>query len=228
MTRRIATVLACLSLLWLGGCERAMHDMYQQPKDEPGEPSPLFANGSSQRPPPPGAVVYSASEAADTSSGRRGLVTPPAYRSVAAVPLDQQGRSRVQGEPRTVPRDNPRAVTMALLERGQERYGIYCAACHGLDGRGDGMVPRRGYPSPPSYHSERLRQAPDSHFYNVITHGYGVMYPYADRVAPDDRWAIVAYVRALQLSQHLPAAQLSAADRDVLAAGTAARRGARQ
>ncbi|MCO6417962.1 cytochrome c [Siccirubricoccus sp. KC 17139] len=95
----------------------------------------------------------------------------------------------------------PPPVTPALLQRGQERYGIYCAPCHGLVGDGDGMIPRRGFPRPPSYHTPRLRAAPASHFLEVITHGYGVMYGYAARVEPADRWAIIAYIRALQLSQ---------------------------
>ncbi|MRX49921.1 c-type cytochrome [Paracoccus sp. S-4012] len=92
----------------------------------------------------------------------------------------------------------PPAVTAALVERGRERYDIFCAPCHGLTGRGDGRVVQRGFPAPPSYMSERLRQAPARHFFDVVTHGFGVMYPYADRVPPQDRWAIVAYVRALQ------------------------------
>ncbi|MBI1182251.1 MAG: c-type cytochrome [Alphaproteobacteria bacterium] len=96
----------------------------------------------------------------------------------------------------------PPAVTTALIERGHERYDIYCAPCHGASGHGDGMVVRRGFPSPPSYHSARLRAAPAQHFFDVITNGYGVMYSYASRVPPRDRWAIVAYIRALQLSQH--------------------------
>jgi mono/diheme cytochrome c family protein len=91
---------------------------------------------------------------------------------------------------------------MALLHRGQERYTIYCAPCHSPVGDGDGMMPRRGFPHPPSYHDDRLRQAPDRHFYDVMTNGYGIMRPYADRVPPEDRWAIVAYIRALQLSQY--------------------------
>lgn len=95
----------------------------------------------------------------------------------------------------------PPAVTPALLARGQERYGIYCAPCHGAAGDGDGMIPRRGFPRPPSYHSARLRAAPATYYLDVIAHGYGVMYGYAARVEPSDRWAIVAYIRALQLSQ---------------------------
>lgn len=100
----------------------------------------------------------------------------------------------------------PPPVTPALLRRGRQRYEIYCAPCHGLAGFGDGMIVERGFPQPPSYHSDRLRQAPASHFVDVITNGYGVMYPYAARVEPTDRWAIAAYIRALQLAR-LPAEQ---------------------
>lgn len=94
----------------------------------------------------------------------------------------------------------PPPVTMALLERGQQRFDINCSPCHGRTGEGDGMIVQRGFPHPPSYFSEKLRNAQNQHFYNVITKGYGVMYPYADRVEPADRWAIVAYIRALQAS----------------------------
>jgi mono/diheme cytochrome c family protein len=94
----------------------------------------------------------------------------------------------------------PPPVTMALLERGRERFDINCSPCHGRTGEGDGTIVKRGFPNPPSYFSEKLRDAPSQHFYDVITHGYGVMYPYADRVEPADRWAITAYIRALQAS----------------------------
>jgi cytochrome c553 len=94
----------------------------------------------------------------------------------------------------------PIPVTREVLLRGQERFNIYCAPCHGRTGEGNGMIPQRGFPAPPSYHIDRLRQAPVGHFYDVITHGYGVMYPYAARVEPPDRWAIAAYIRVLQVS----------------------------
>jgi mono/diheme cytochrome c family protein len=99
-------------------------------------------------------------------------------------------------------------VTRALLVRGQERYQIYCLPCHSPLGDGDGPIVRRGFPHPPSYHEQRLRDAPDRHFFDVITNGYGIMYSYADRVSPQDRWAIVAYIRALQLSQRAQYASL--------------------
>jgi mono/diheme cytochrome c family protein len=82
--------------------------------------------------------------------------------------------------------------------RGRERFGIYCTPCHAYDGSGNGVVPARGFPHPPDFRSARLKAAPASHFYDVMTNGYGVMYPYADRVPPRDRWAIAAYIRVLQ------------------------------
>jgi mono/diheme cytochrome c family protein len=94
----------------------------------------------------------------------------------------------------------PPPVTMALLERGQQRFDIYCTPCHSKLGDGHGMIVQRGFPAPPSYYIDRLKKAPIQHFYDVITDGYGAMYSYADRVAPADRWAIIAYIRALQAS----------------------------
>ncbi|HVZ51927.1 MAG TPA: cytochrome c [Pseudolabrys sp.] len=101
----------------------------------------------------------------------------------------------------------PPPVDAAFLERGRERFDIFCAPCHGLNGKGDGMVVRRGFPHPPSYFEARLMSAPASTFFDAITNGYGVMFSYAARVPPHDRWAIVAYIRALQLSQHATVAQ---------------------
>lgn len=98
--------------------------------------------------------------------------------------------------------DQPPQVTPELVARGRERYDIFCSPCHSASGHGDGIIVQRGFPNPPSYHIPRLITAPTEHFINVITNGYGVMYPYAARIAPADRWAIVAYIRALQLSQN--------------------------
>lgn len=104
----------------------------------------------------------------------------------------------------------PPPMTLALVQRGRERFDIYCSVCHGRDGEGHGPVVQRGFPAPPSYDLPRLRAAPASHVVDVITHGYGIMYSYADRVAPRDRWAIAAYVRALQLAHDAPVALLPA------------------
>jgi mono/diheme cytochrome c family protein len=191
-----AVLLACLSL---AACERAMHDMYAQPKNDPQTPNSTFPDGSSARTPPDGSVALSAGEQADSSSGRLGAVmaAPDPGR---AVPLDEEGRPLAPQSP--TPPINPTPPTLAILERGRERFDIYCAPCHGRSGDGAGMIVQRGFPAPPSYHTAKLRNAPDGHFYQVISHGYGAMYPYADRVAPADRWAIVDYIRALQFSQN--------------------------
>ncbi len=209
-------MVSLLAALALGGCERAMHDMYDQPRYKPLAPSSLFADGNSARMPPPGSMPSTEGTAADTSSGRAGrVIGVPA--AGPALPLDEQGHDLAQGDVGQQRSASPMPMTMALLQRGQERFDIDCAPCHGRSGNGDGMIVKRGFPAPPSYHSQRLREAPDSHFYQVITHGYGVMYPYADRVDPPDRWAITAYIRALQLSQHAPADRLDAQDRQRLA-----------
>jgi mono/diheme cytochrome c family protein len=96
----------------------------------------------------------------------------------------------------------PIPITRELLERGRERFDIDCAVCHARTGDGNGMIVQRGFPQPPSLHEQRLRDAPVGHFFDVITNGYGVMYSYASRVSPEDRWAIAAYIRALQLSEN--------------------------
>jgi mono/diheme cytochrome c family protein len=99
----------------------------------------------------------------------------------------------------------PFPITKEVLDRGQERYQIYCSMCHGLTGYGDGMIVRRGFRRPPSYHDDRLRNEPVGHFFDVITNGWGAMPDYAAQIPPEDRWAIIAYIRALQLSQQAPA-----------------------
>jgi mono/diheme cytochrome c family protein len=103
---------------------------------------------------------------------------------------------------------NPPTVDAILLTRGQQRFGIFCAPCHGIAGDGDGVIVAHGFPRPPSYFEHRLAAAPAQHFYDVITNGYGVMFSYADRVDPHDRWAIAAYIRALQLSRRAKVADV--------------------
>lgn len=110
---------------------------------------------------------------------------------------------------------SPQPFTRESLERGRERFNIYCAPCHGEDGYGTGIVVRRGFPPAPSYHDGRLRQVSDGHLFDVITRGYGVMLPFADRISPADRWAIIGYIRALQRSQHATLADVPAARRQI-------------
>lgn len=180
-------LLALLALLLLSACsEQAM--MREQPKIEPLEPAAAFAYEQSVRPLPDNVVPR---EAATTltwvETGEEN------GQLVATMPL---------------------SVTTELLARGQEQYNIYCSPCHGLAGFGEGMVVQRGFPEPPSFHSIRLREAPDGYLFEVITNGLGQMYGYGPQVEPVDRWAIIAYVRTLQLSQHAPAELLTPVERE--------------
>lgn len=144
------------------------------------------------------------------------MADQPRYEPLDPSSFFADGQSSRPRVPGTVPRgalpqplpdasaDFPVPIRMALLERGRERYNINCAPCHDRTGSGNGMIVQRGFPRPPSFHEERLKQAPPGHIYRVITQGYGMMASYANRVLPEDRWAIAAYIRALQLSQAAP------------------------
>jgi len=142
----------------------------------------------------------------------------PRYNTYAEAPLFPNGSAAQPPADGTVAREDdlatrpdqiPGPITAAMLERGHQRYDIFCSPCHSVTGDGDGMVVRRGFPKPPDFASPALLKAPDSHFYDVITGGYGVMFPYGDRIPAADRWAIVAYVRALQLARHATVASLA-------------------
>jgi mono/diheme cytochrome c family protein len=125
-----------------------------------------------------------------------------------------------------VPKDSnvfPLPINAELLQRGQQRYGIFCTPCHGIQGDGLGMVAVRGMKHPPSYHQERLRQVPNGYLYDVVTNGFGAMYGYSSQIPPRDRWAIIAYVRALQVSRNAPVGELPAELREKLMAGGTAK-----
>jgi mono/diheme cytochrome c family protein len=191
---------ALVALAVLSGCERAKQDMYDQARYKPYAKSQLFEDGASARTAPEGTQPRARGAFAESSGGRVGG---------EAVQTDIAAERA---------RSNPYPVDLALLRRGQEHYTIYCMPCHSPAGDGDGLVVRRGFPPPPTYHQDRLRNAPDRHLYDVIRNGYGVMVSYGDRVEPADRWAIVAYIRALQLSQYAQVAKLPADTRARLAA----------
>jgi len=149
----------------------------------------------------------------------------PRYDAGEHTSLFANGTSLQAPPEGTIARDDPQwqrdlqarpALTAALLQRGRERYAIFCAPCHDLAGFGHGTVPARGFPAPPSFHIARLREAPSSYLVQVITQGHGAMYSYAQRVPPADRWAIAAYIRALQLSQDTPIDRLSSEERNRL------------
>src|SRR5215813_9001573 len=120
-------------------------------------------------------------------------------------------RGAIANDELVVPKDSnvfPLPVDAKLLERGEGRYKIYCTPCHGLQGDGNGMIVMRGMKRPPSYHIDRLRQSPNGYYYDVITNGFGAMYSYSAQIPPRDRWAIIAYVRALQLSRNAKSGDL--------------------
>lgn len=167
-----ATVL-CLLAIAAAGCRQDMHD---QPKYTAYERSEFFADQRSARPVVEGTIAQGHLNGDDLLHA-----------------------GRVGGQPATM---FPFAVDEPLMRRGRERYDIFCSPCHGLTGEGDGMVVQRGYRRPPSFHVDRLRQAPPGHLYDVITNGFGAMPDYAAQIPVRDRWAIAAYMRALQLSQN--------------------------
>lgn len=153
------------------------------------------------------------------------METQPKYYEYEPAPLFHDGRVLQAPVAGTVARgDLERAAQAAekpplsaeLLARGQREFDVFCSPCHGRLGDGSGMIVQRGMPRPHSFHEDRLRQAPDQHFFDAITAGYGAMYSYAARVQPRDRWAIVAYVRALQLSQHANLDDVPAGERERL------------
>jgi mono/diheme cytochrome c family protein len=166
--------------------------MGSQPRYDPLEPSALFVDGRSARQPVPGTVA-------------RG--------QMASDTLLLAGTENGQPANRF-----PFPVTRDVLVRGHDRFEVFCAPCHGRTGYGDGMVVRRGFIPPPSFHTDALRQAPVGHIFQVATEGFGAMPSYAKQVPVRDRWAIVAYIKALQLSQHADASTLPADLQQQLAA----------
>jgi len=184
---------ACLGMIvvLLAGCRL---DMHVQPKYLPYEPTDFFSDGRSERQPVPGTVARGELRVDELLySGTENGVESNRF---------------------------PFPITRADLERGRERYNVYCTPCHDYTGSGRGMIVQRGFPQPPSYHIQRLRDAPVGHFYQVMTNGFGAMYSYAARVDPADRWRIAAYIRVLQLSENARIDDVPEADRAKLAAGT--------
>jgi mono/diheme cytochrome c family protein len=166
-------------------------DMQDQPKYIPLRPSDFFPDGRSARPIVAGTVARGHLEADTAFYTGKGANGKP----LEAFPFP---------------------VTKEVIERGQNRFNIYCTPCHDRLGTGDGMIVRRGYRRPPSYHTDQIRQLPDGFIYDVITNGFGAMPDYAAQVQPQDRWAIVAYIRALQLSQNASINDVPPEDRSKL------------
>jgi mono/diheme cytochrome c family protein len=179
---RLAGMLLALPLL-LAGCRQDMHD---QPKYEPLEKSRFFTDQQASRPAVAGTVA-------------RGQL-----REDAQFYTGKDGNRMVE--------EFPLAVDLELVRRGQERFNIYCTPCHSALGDGNGMIVQRGFRRPQTFHQPRLRNAPPGYFYDVITNGFGAMPDYRAQIAPRDRWAIIAYIRALQLSQNAGNAEVPATE----------------
>ena len=182
-----ALVMSIFVTLIATGCRP---DMSNQPHVKPLSASDFFSNRASARQPPMHTVAW------QDARGNTALFT-----------------GLTNG---TYVTQLPMKLTPDFLNRGRERFDAMCAECHDRTGSGNGMVVQRGFPQPPSFHADRLRNAPIGHFYDVITNGYGVMSSYAARVEPEDRWAIAAYIRALQLSHNAKLSDVDSSDRTKL------------
>ncbi len=184
MPHSLLVVVGFIALALYAGCHS---DMYDQPRGKPLGANGYFLNGQEARPLVDGTVPHS-----DTLEDEL-LLT-----------------GRVKGQ---ISNTFPFRVTKEVLERGHERFNIYCSPCHGYRGDGKGMIVRRGFPQPPSFQSDSMRAKPVGHYVDVMTNGLGKMFPYADRVSPHDRWAIAAYIRSLQLSQNTAVRDLTEVQR---------------
>ena len=197
---------------FLSSCRR---DMQDQPKAIAYRESKFYKDGTASRPLVEGTVprgylrqdrefYFGKKPGSGTGSG-----TQPGTATVAGVPMS----------PAAIYPDDvdtfPIPITKEVLDRGQDRFQIFCSSCHGMTGYGDGIVARRGFnrPAPASFHQDKLRQAPVGHFFDVITNGWGAMPSHASQIPVEDRWKIIAYIRALQLSQMPPGTKLTGSER---------------
>ncbi len=188
-TRVVRAALLALAGLWLAGCQQ---DMAQQPRVKPLSASTFFEDGRGSRAPVRGTVA-------------RGQLREDEHLYTG----------KVNGQ---LAETFPFAVTRADLERGRQRFDIYCTPCHGYAGEGNGVIVQRGLKAPPSFHIERLQKMPPGHFFDVVTNGLGAMQDYSAQVSVEDRWRIAAYIRALQLSQNATLADVPVEERQKLEA----------
>lgn len=213
--RKLPLFLLFVGLVGMAGCRR---DMQDQPKIKPLRGSTFFSDGLGSRQPIEGTIArgYLRDDKPEYYTGKKsgsGAATNaaiPGQQQIAGPQPTAGGQQQTAGsEANSFPDDVvdfPIAVTKEVVVRGRERYNIFCSACHGLTGNGDGMIVRRGFRRAASFNDDRLRQAPVGHYFDAITNGWGAMPAYAPVIPVQDRWAIVAYIRALQASQQNTAA----------------------
>lgn len=205
-TRRVIVFCLLLSAfcLLVSGCRR---DMQDQPKAIAYRENSFFKDGTGSRPLVEGTVPrgYLREDRAFYFGKKLNAADFRTEQQPLRPPTEESANNQAGLYPDDVD-TIPMKITKEDLDRGEERFNIYCSVCHGATGYGDGMVARRGFnrPSPANYHQDRLRQAPVGHFFDVMTNGWGAMPSYAQQVSVEDRWRIVAYIRALQLSQMKP------------------------
>lgn len=188
-------VVVCL----LGSACGVRFDMQDQPRYKAYKKSEFFSDKRASRNLPEGTVARGFLKA--DKAFYTGKIDNPDPNVQVATTTDATGNTLVSSFPNDID-EFPVPVTKELIDRGQDRYSIYCIVCHGPVGAGDGMVVRRGFPQPPTYHDDRLRNAPVGHFFDVMTNGWGKMNSYSDKLSAADRWAVVAYIRTLQVSQN--------------------------
>jgi mono/diheme cytochrome c family protein len=191
-------LLVAITCVFAAGCG-VRFDMQDQPRYKAYKKSDFFSDHRASRNMPEGTVARG--QLRDNKAFFTGKIDNPDLNAPVATTTDATGNTLVASFPNDID-EFPVPVTKELIDRGQERFNIYCIVCHGPTGNGDGMVVRRGFPKPPTYHDDRLRNAPVGHFFDVITNGWGKMNSYAYQVQPSDRWAIAAYIRTLQASQN--------------------------
>ncbi len=195
--RAYCLLLTAYCLLALGCGVR--FDMQDQPRYKAYKKSDFFSDKRASRDQVEGTVARG--QLHDNKAFYTGKIDNPNLSAPITTSTDASGNTLQASFPNDID-EFPVPVTKELIDRGQERFNIYCIVCHGPVGNGDGMIVRRGFPKPPTYHDDRLRNAPVGHFFDVMTNGWGKMPSYAYQVQPADRWAIAAYIRALQVSQN--------------------------
>jgi len=196
VSRSAVFALLVFTFAFVSGCR---YDMQDQPRLKPYKQSDFFADGKGMRDFPDGTVARGQlHEDKEFFTGKKVDADPNIQ---VETTTDASGNTLVSSFPNDI-EEIPMPVTKELIDRGEQRYKIFCIVCHGPTGNGDGMVVRRGFPQPPTYNDDRLRNAPVGHFFDVMTNGWGKMNSYASQVPAADRWAIVAYIRALQASQN--------------------------
>lgn len=198
LNRKLLWIFTIGIFLLTAGCR---YDMQDQPRYKAYKKSDFFSDGKAMRDLPEGTIPRGMLREDKVFYTGKKLNADPNAQANVVTTTNEAGNTLVSSFPNAIEK-SPVPMTQELIDRGEQRYKVFCIVCHGPVGNGDGMVVRRGFSKPPTYNDDRLRNAPDGHFFDVMTNGWGKMSSYASQIPAADRWAIVAYIRALQLSQN--------------------------